>query len=458
MYLPTKIKIHFIFARGYSGSSFPGKMMRIAGMTLAFLLLTVGESLAGGYAIPQQTAKGVGLANALTAGVNDPSAVYYNPAALTEISGNQLLGTFSYINVQSNVQNSDRKSINRQAHNFVPTFFANFHIPESKFTLGFGVYTPFGLSVDYDKDAFTRYAINEGKLSSYYINWAIGWSPSDIISIGAGVSYVGASATFSRAIYLDSVLGPGVGALSDASAKVNGRTQTATFNLGLLLKHPKIPLKFGLTYRGRAFLNLKDSDVSFQDSATLGGTPFRTKVSDGSIVLPTVVSAGINWQITPKWSLEFVYDWTKWNDLQRLRLTFEDDLPAAAGFVPIPELTVSANWKNTSTLRLGTLFHLNKSWDLMAGLLIEETPIPSETLGPLIPGADLLSVTGGASYNWRDWKLTLSYMAVFYEYRTVQNDILEAEQTAIPAQPFTPGSDKYETFNNFVSLSLKYRF
>jgi long-chain fatty acid transport protein len=171
-----------------------------------------------------------------------------------------------------------------------------------------------------------------------------------------------------------------------------------------------------------------------------------------------VVSAGINWQINPKWSLEFVYDWTKWNDLQQLRFTFEDTLPAAAGNVPIPSLTVSADWKNTSTLRLGTHFQLNKSWDFLAGIAIEETPIPSSTLGPLVPGADILTLNGGIGYTWKKLTITLSYMAVFYENREVQNDILEAEQTAIPAQPFTPGPDKYETFNNFVSFSLGYRF
>ena len=154
--------------------------MRIAGMTLAFLLLTLGESLAGGYAIPQQTAKAIGQASAITASVNDPSAVYYNPAVLTEVDGNQLLGTLNYINVQSNVQNSGSRSINRQAHNFFPTFFANFHIPESKFTLGLGFYTPFGLSVDYDEDSFTRYAVIEGELSPYYINGAVAWRPSEI--------------------------------------------------------------------------------------------------------------------------------------------------------------------------------------------------------------------------------------------------------------------------------------
>jgi len=434
----------------------PYFLIRIAGITVASLLLAIAETQAGGYALPHQTAKAVGLSNAVTAGVNDPSAVYYNPAALSEIEGNKLMGGLSYINPHGNVQNSGRKSINRQTNNFIPAFFGNFHIPESKFTLGFGVYTPFGLSVEYDEDAFTRYAIIKGELSPYYINWALGWRPSDIIAIGAGVSYVGAFTNLSRAIYLDDVLG--IGALADASAKITGRTQTATFNLGLLLKYPKLPLKFGLTYRGRAFLDLKGADVKFQDSATLGGAQTRTKVSSGSLVLPSMVSAGINWQINPKWSLEFVYDWTKWNDVQQFQVTFEESLPAAAGNVPIPSLTVSADWKNTSTLRLGTHFQPNKSWDFLAGIAIEETPIPNNTLGPLVPGADILTLNGGVGYTWKRLNLTFGYMAVFYETRTVQNDILEAEAPGVLAQPFTPGSDKYETFINFVSFTVGYHF
>jgi long-subunit fatty acid transport protein len=46
-----------------------------------------GELLGSGFTIPHQTARGLGLSNASTAGINDPSAVYYNPAALGEVKG-----------------------------------------------------------------------------------------------------------------------------------------------------------------------------------------------------------------------------------------------------------------------------------------------------------------------------------------------------------------------------------
>ena len=62
-----------------------------------------GVSFAGGYAIPPQTAKAQSMGGAATAGVNDPSAVYVNPAALTQINGNQIMGGLTYINTIGSV-------------------------------------------------------------------------------------------------------------------------------------------------------------------------------------------------------------------------------------------------------------------------------------------------------------------------------------------------------------------
>jgi long-chain fatty acid transport protein len=424
---------------------------RFGGLALLFLLASIGNALAGGYAVPHQTAKAVGQANAVTAGVKDSSAVYYNPAALTKIEGNQFTGGLNYINTVSRVENGDRRAINIHDDSFIPTFFANFHIPKTDFTLGFGSYTPFGLATSYRKDSIVRYAAVRSELKPIYFNWAAAWRVSDLVSIGAGASYVRGSATLTRSIFLDAL---GIG-IPDGYVRLTGTDQTFAYNLGLLIK-PQDTLKIGLTYRGRAYLDFEGAKVKFAD---FDGTPTNTKVSEGgSIVLPAMVSAGINWQVTPRWSLEFVYDWTKWDDFKNFKVTFATPLLALGGVAPITGIFINADWKNTSTLRLGTLFHLTESWDLMAGITWDETPIPSNTLSPIIPGADLLTLNGGASYTWGKLQLAVGYMAVFYETRNVQNNVLEANAPPPFIQPFTPGRDKYETFQNFVSISLRYRF
>jgi len=415
--------------------------------SIFFLLWSPNGIFAGGYAIPHQTAKAIGLSNAVTAGVDDPSAVYVNPAALTEIEGNQIVGGMNYIQLISSVKNSGVRARNRRDDHYLPTFFANFHVPQTDLTLGFGSYSPFGLATSYDKNAITRFAAIRSEIKPFYLNWAAAWRASDLISIGIGASFVRGSATLTRAIFL--------GTPTDAQARITGTDQTFAYNLGLLVK-PQDTIEVGLTYRGRTYLDFEGANVKFAD---FDGTPTNTKVSEGgSIVLPTVVSAGIYWQATPRWSLEFVYDWTKWDDFKNFKTTFATPLPALGGAVPISGLFVDAQWKNTSTLRLGTLLHLNESWDLMAGIAVDETPIPSKTLNPIIPGADILTVNGGASYTWRKLQLTVGYMAVFYKTRNVQNNVLEANAPPPFTPPFTPGPDKYKTFNNFVSLNVRYRF
>ena len=88
-------------------------------LLIAVFSLALNNSIgfAGGFMVPHQTARGVGISNALTASVSDASAVYYNPAALSEIDGNNLLVSGSYINVVSRVENDGRKVVNKHEDN-----------------------------------------------------------------------------------------------------------------------------------------------------------------------------------------------------------------------------------------------------------------------------------------------------------------------------------------------------
>ena len=136
------------------------------------------SAFAGGYAVPPQSAKAASLANAVTAGVDDPSAVYSNPAALSVIEGNQAMGGATYINTLSSVGNGGRTSSNQHEHDLIPTLFANYHIPKTDLTLGLGAYAPFGLATTYDGNSFTRFAAIRAKLTTMFITPSIAWKPS----------------------------------------------------------------------------------------------------------------------------------------------------------------------------------------------------------------------------------------------------------------------------------------
>src|SRR5438094_3913481 len=95
--------------------------LRMVELAMIIVLLILGplfgftsgrNVFAGGFAIPPQTAKAESMGGAATAGIDDPSAVYVNPAALTEIDGNQIISGFTYVNTISSVRNSGVTSRN----------------------------------------------------------------------------------------------------------------------------------------------------------------------------------------------------------------------------------------------------------------------------------------------------------------------------------------------------------
>ena len=428
-----------------------------AGICIALTLLAFSwlpkHALAGGYMIPHQTARALGLSNAITAGVKDPSAVYYNPAALGEIAGDNLLISGTYINNVSSVENSGRRAVNKHDDNFLATLFANYHLPNTDFTFGVGAYSPFGLATTYERD-FTRFAAERTELKTIYITPAASWHPSKYFSIGAGVSFVHASGLFSRALCLDPVTSCTAPIGLEGKLRITDSANAFAYNFGVLFK-PLDDIKIGFSYRSRVDLRFDNADVKFGGSFS---TP-RAKAEIRPLLLPPVIDTGLFWQLNSDWGAEFVYEFTRWSEFKNFTAMFSPTptfLPLA---FPITGFSFPEDWKNTSTLRFGTYYALNKNWELRGGIAAEESPIPNHTLNPAIPGADVLTLNAGVGYKWEKVSVDLGYMAVFYKTRRVTNNELEGLPATTPLGfAGAPGKDKYETFNNFVTVSLGYRF
>ena len=414
------------------------------------LIFSVGGAMGGGYAIPPQTAKSEAMGGAAVAGVTDPSAVYVNPAALSQIEGNQLEGGITYIKTISSVKNSGVKSRNIHDDDFLPNLFANYRIPNSNVSLGFGSYTPFGLATSYNPDAMTRYAAIRSELRTLYITPTVAWEPVPYLSIGGGISFVHSSGTLSRAIFF--------GPFGDGHLRITDTDDAYGWKAGVLVK-PLPTVKLGLTYTSHVDLHFDSADVKFRDAPGAGGASGRARASGIHLPAPAVINAGINWQPTPEWQLELQYDYTRWSKFEHLKAAFSRPLPGLGGAVPINGFLLPQNWKNSSSIRFGTAYKATSNLELRAGLVFDETPIPSSSLSPAIPGADYISVAGGMGYTWQRLKLDLGYMAVFYKTRRVNNDLLETggDPNALPF-PGTPGRDKYSTFQHLLGFHATYQF
>jgi len=408
------------------------------------------SAYAGGYAIPPQTAKSESMGGAAAAGVDDPSAIYVNPAALTYIRGNEVMAGLTYVNTISSVRNSGVNSRNLHDDDFLPNLFANYQIPNSDISVGLGSYSPFGLATSYSPDAFTRYAAIRSELRTIYVTPSVAWKPLSFLSIGGGVSFVHSSALLSRAINF--------GPFGDGKVRITDTTNSYGYNLGMIIQ-PIEAVRLGLVYKSRVNLKFDSADVAFVDASGAGGTLTRAKATGINVPLPPTINFGINWQVNPSWGLEFQYDFVRWSEFEHLKARFPTPLPGILGGVPISGFLLPQNWKDASTFRFGTSYKLTDTFEARAGLALEETPIPASTLSPVIPGGDYLSLTAGLGYKWKSLNLDLGYMAVFYKTRSVSNNVLETggDSNALPF-PNVPGKDKYRTFQNLVGLHARYAF
>src|SRR5438132_12213563 len=67
------------------------KLSLIVGGTLASLVGLTTAAFAGGFSFTEHGAAASGKANAFAGEANDPSAIFYNPAGITQLPGTQFM-------------------------------------------------------------------------------------------------------------------------------------------------------------------------------------------------------------------------------------------------------------------------------------------------------------------------------------------------------------------------------
>ncbi|HXR07030.1 MAG TPA: outer membrane protein transport protein [Candidatus Acidoferrum sp.] len=392
------------------------KRPRLAG-ALALVCLLGGLAhpaslFALGIRLPDQDAFATARGNAFAATANDPSAIYYNPAGITQLEGaNFSLGMYG-ITFASRYTSAAGSSINSQQEwgalpqTFSTLSFTNYHL-----ALGLGVYSPYGLSFEWPNKAPWAPAGQEGEINYIRANPVLAWQPCDTLSIAAGVMLDYSQSEFKTPAF-----------------SLHGRDTDVGFNAAILW-HPLPQHSFGLTYRSA-------TDMNYNGHVSFLGLPLPSQPAKLNFHLPQTVTGGYSYRPTTNWNLEVDADWTDWTSLR--------NAPIQTGPVPIPAL--GFNWKPSTIYEFGATRYLGAGWRASAGYMFSENSVPNSFFNPLVPDSDrhLFSVGVGKTYKHLSWDA--AYQLGIGPSRSVAGDI----------NPKDNGS--YEFLSNALSFNIGWHF
>src|SRR5438067_9809757 len=105
------------------------------------------DSLAVALRLPNQDPEGIARGNAQAATADNPSAIYYNPAGITQLEGFQFRAGLYLISADTKYTSpSGVKAETDDAWQAVAQLYATYSLPEMPVSVGFGIYSPYGLS------------------------------------------------------------------------------------------------------------------------------------------------------------------------------------------------------------------------------------------------------------------------------------------------------------------------
>jgi len=378
-------------------------------------------SSAAGFSLTEQNASGLGNSYAGAAAVaEDASTIFFNPAGMTRLSGRQVVGALSLVNLGAKFSDSGASTVpsfqtpgggnggDAGSLNAVPAAYLSWELSPGKWWLGIGVNAPFGLSTKWDSGWVGRFHAVESSVQAIAISPSIAWKVNDQFSVGAGVSAVHMSATFTNSTPY-SLVAYKYGALSsvgmykEGEAKIEGDSWAWGWNAGATWQVAPAT-RLGITYRSHVSQDL-GGNVTFSDRpAALGGAlpdgPVSTKVK-----LPDSASLAIAHDVDARWQLLADYTWTGWSSIQQLVIARDTGQTVSS---------VELGFKDTWRLGLGANYRMNEAWTLRLGVAYESTPAKDDKRTPRLPDSSRVWTSIGAQ--WRASPQTAVDFGFAYEW------------------------------------------
>lgn len=234
-------------------------MKRIASLLLAACLLAApqltGKAQAEGFALSDFGARGTALAGGMVARADDPSAVAWNPAGITQLPGTQIMVGMTAIQPSGTVDTVDRFGIGRSTdvdkHTWANPHAYLTHQFSDNLWGGIGIFSRFGLGNSYPTNWPGRENLKYVSLKTVSLNPNLAFKINDNLSLAVGLEFMYATMLMKKDADLGGMVNPALaGRFGHDQQMLTGSSIAPGFNLAA---HYKFNDEWaaGLTYRSR---------------------------------------------------------------------------------------------------------------------------------------------------------------------------------------------------------------
>jgi long-chain fatty acid transport protein len=422
--------------------------IRIIALAVAFA--APDHCLAAGFLLFEAGARALGMGGAVTARADDPTAVFFNPAGITQLDGTRLsLGT-SLIFTGTDFAGVDPDpgfGVTDQTGTlvFTPINAYATHRLRNDLAVGLGVFTPFGLGQHWqDAEIFSgRHIADRVDLLTFCVNPVLAWRPIEMVSVAAGVQAVYATVRLHRFVEQWDPNGSGFVNVGTALLEGNNGLDWG-FNLGVLVA-PAGKVSVGTSFRSAVTAHVKRGHADFNqlptgnpalDAAVAAQFPADQAVGT-DVKFPWIASAAVAYRGIDRWAFEIDFNYVGWSRFDELPFTFAD---------PSLDFVRTQDYENKLSIRSGTEYTWSDALALRAGYYYDPTPQPDKAVSPLLADSDRQGLSVGFGHRRGPWTLDGFYLLLITEKRQTNGKSLDGF------------NGTYASYGSIVGANVGYSF
>lgn len=398
------------------------KKLMVKALALVVSATTL-SSFGAGFALYQGSAAGNALGGAVMGKAVDGSAVFYNPATMTDFGGPVV--TFGMVTEHPTADTRVTLPTGERVHSgkMDPGFFVLPHayliqpIGED-FRLGLGFAPEYGLGSHYNGGWALDWNTQSTTIKGLVFNPNLAYKITDDWSIAAGarVMYFSFEQASNPSINNASFLNPALpqipttmrNKITDAYDWAGGWEVSTKYDI-------TEKLHAGLLYKSYIDAKLKGRQrVAFYSPYVANGAIPYHKISGtggAKIRLPQSITAGLNYDVTEDLELGTALTWTQWSSFRGI----DFDLPAGRKYVKL-------GWKDVYRASIGASYRFAEDWKFMLSYTYDMDPCRTKQDygSTMLPPGDRHIAAMGLSWDIGNFTISGSYACVFFHPKSLE--------------------------------------